>query len=633
MANPHIEHQKGYRPDIDGLRAVAVVPVVLFHAGFASYHGIPLASGGYVGVDIFFVISGFLISSIIFNDIASNRYSIVSFYARRVRRIFPALFLVYLVCLAWGTFRGIPSEVLSIRNATVASIFFVSNVYFGSKDGYFDSEVQNNPLLHTWSLSIEEQFYVFLPLIMLSIRRLPHNKKIWVLSVLTLASLCASIYMSRSSPDSAYYSLLTRSWELGIGGLVAIANLRVRTRLIGELLGISGALAIVVAVMSFDKSTEFPGYAALLPTIGAASIIIAGSSNNTIITRCLSWNSVRWIGLISYSLYLWHWPVLVISRLEGFGGRKSALIAVVICFVISWMSWRLVEQPFRNSRNKMSETDTVKWGAVAATFVALLSWGALPLNSVLLPMNDSAKAFAAFGASSSEAAMRPGTCFLTSNSNSFSYYRQDLCLRVDPERKNILLIGDSHAAQYFQAIKTQNPNANVMQATASGCLPLLGTVGETRCVRLFDFVANEFLPSNPVDAVIISARWQHGTASRAFETAKYFSRFSKKVVIIGPNEEFSTPMPRLIVKAQLLKDPTIVSRDIENETRKIDEEFLALSGGLDEGVSYVSFFKLMCDPQCPTVSTAGDPLNFDENHLSLSATIDVVRTAGLALRF
>ena len=618
-----------YRPDIDGLRSVAVIPVILFHAGFLSFHGIPLAPGGFVGVDIFFVISGFLISGVIYSEISGNSYSVFSFYARRIRRVFPALFLVYVTCLIWGTFRGVFSDIEEIRNATIASVFFTSNIYFSAHAGYFDSAIQNDPLLHTWSLSIEEQFYIILPIILLALRSLSHAVRIKALCIIVAASFSASVYLSHVYPDIAYYSLAARTWELGLGGLLAIIGIRVHSKFLAEALGVLGVLAIFIAVVYFDKNTEFPSYTALLPTLGAASIILSGSSGITLVSRLLSLKPLRQVGLISYSLYLWHWPILVVSRIEGFEGNKNALIAIAICIILSWFSWRFVEQPFRFARNKATSKRTVAFGMIAASLVIALSLGSVLLNSFLLPMNDQAKLYAEFDPKISQSAMRPGSCFLTSRYNSISFFRKDQCLNIATDRPNVLLLGDSHAAQYIEAIKILNPKANIMQATSSGCLPILNTVGERRCVDIWNLATLTFLPKNSVDLVILSGRWGRGDGSRAFGTAKYLLKFSKKVLIIGPNEEFTTMMPRAIIKASIMGDMSLVHRFENPLPREVDKEFAFLAR-LNPAIVYISFFKTMCTPVCPIFSSTGDPLDFDNNHLSLSASIDLIKKSSLS---
>jgi len=621
--------ESSYRPDIDGLRTLAVVPVILFHAGFVSLGGFKLAPGGYVGVDVFFVISGFLISRIIYSEVNNRSYSVVDFYARRVKRIFPALFVVYLACLAMGATQGIMEDAAQIRNAVVASIFFVSNIYFASHAGYFDSAIQSNPLLHTWSLSIEEQFYIIFPIILLALRKQNHQVRIAVLGVLMLVSLGASIYLTRTAPDVAYYSITARAWELAIGGLLGIVTFRQLAAWQSEALGVAGLLAILAAVVTFDKATSFPGYAALLPTLGAAAIILSGMHHRTTVARFLGCYPMRQVGLISYSLYLWHWPILVFMRQAGHNSRSDALIAIALCFVLSWLSWRFVEQPFRKAGRAVEPQTFVTGGAMAMALTVVLAVGSVPLNAVLLPMSDQARAIAQFDTEPSVKSMRAGSCFLTSESNDFSLYRKDECLSVDSKRANVLLIGDSHAAQYYEALRQGNPEANILQATASGCLPLLNTRGEQRCEALFRFITEEFLPQHKMDVIVLSGRWPKGSVDKVYATADRLREHAAKVVIIGPNIEFASEFPRVLVAADVRKEPDLVSFYASRTPRQVDKEFLSREEK-KPGVSYVSYYETMCRNGCPTFSSSGDPLLFDENHLSLSAALDFVKVAGLS---
>ena len=618
-----------YRPDIDGLRTLAVIPVILFHAGFTSLGGFKLAPGGYVGVDVFFVISGFLISRIIYAEVNSRSYSVIDFYSRRVRRIFPALFVVYLVCLALGATRGIMEDAEQIRNAVISSVFFVSNLYFAAHSGYFDSAIQSNPLLHTWSLSIEEQFYIFFPIILLALRRFSHRVRIAVLVVLMLASLGASIYLTRTVPDVAYYSFAARAWELAIGGLLGIVTFRQLAHWQSQVLGVAGLLAIFAAVLTFNKATSFPGYAALLPTLGAAAIILSGTHHQTAVARFLGCYPMRQIGLISYSLYLWHWPILVFMRQAGYGSRSDAVVAIVLCFVLAWLSWRFVEQPFRKAGRGFGPKTFVAGGAAAMVVTAFFAVGSVPLNSILLPMSEQALAIAQFDKTPSVKSMREGACFLTSQSNDFSLYRKDECLSVDATRANVLLIGDSHAAQYYEAIRQNNPDANVLQATASGCLPLLNTGGEQRCEDLFRFITEEFLPANKMDVIIISGRWREESVGKAYKTAEKLLAHAKKIIIIGPNIEFFSVFPRVLVIADTRNRPDLVEFYASRVPQQVDKAFLSHEGK-KPGVSYVSYYETMCRGGCPTISSSGDPLLYDENHLSLSAALDFVKIAGLS---
>lgn len=615
--------KQAYRPDIDGLRTVAVLPVILFHGGVLSIAGVPIAPGGYVGVDIFFVISGFLISKIIYRDINNQKYSIIDFYARRIKRIFPALFVIYIICLVMSVAFSVLDEAQQIRNAVVSSIFFISNVYFANHAGYFDNALQNNPLLHTWSLSIEEQFYVIFPLILLMLRRLSHRQRVSILVVLTVVSIGYSYYITKASPDLSYYSIFTRAWELAIGSLLAITRFRRPPDLVREILSISGFSAILTSILFYNSKTEFPGIAALLPTLGAAAIIYSGTEGKTRISQLLSWQPIRFIGLISYSLYLWHWPLLVFGRQLGFQGHLSVFVIFVLCFAISFVSWRFVEQPFRISSTRAQNKKFVLGGICTMVVTSTLALMSVPLNNLVIPVTAQGKMIAAFVNNTPQAFMRQGTCFITSKESSFSAYRKDICLREEKDKPNALIIGDSHSAQFYEPFRRVFPEYNIMQASASGCLPYFGTHGEQRCLELWDYITRKYLPEKKPEAIILIGRWTKESVIPVFATAKTLLKYTPHVYIIGPNPSYTVSLPKVLYRAAALNEPALVDSYIDYTPNDVDQAFRAHDPHLD-GVTFISYFSQMCPHRCPTFTSHKEPLLLDDNHLSLSAGLDFV---------
>lgn len=328
-----------YRTEIDGLRALAVMPVVLFHAGI---NGI---SGGFVGVDIFFVISGYLITGILYRDTIAGRYSIISFYERRVRRIFPALFTMLGITFVAGWFILLPEEMVGLGRQIVATTLFLSNMLFWRESGYFDSASETLPLLHTWSLSVEEQFYIFFPVAFSWVSRKRRDLVVVFISTIGVISFASSVILLRHQPEATFYSLPTRAWELAIGSIIAMAP--AYTGRFKEALAICGVAAILSAIIFYSPDIPFPGTAALLPCIGAALILYA--CEGTFTAKILSVAPMRWIGLISYSLYLWHWPVLVYCAFL-FGRPLTlpiAIGAIGLSILLAAASWWLVERPVR----------------------------------------------------------------------------------------------------------------------------------------------------------------------------------------------------------------------------------------------------------------------------------------------
>ena len=352
-----------YRPDIDGLRAIAIISVVFNHAGFYGF------SGGYVGVDIFFVISGFLITSQLFNEaVTRGRLRLGAFYARRVRRLMPAGFLVALVTLMLGGLfmRMTSYEQLYLARSALAMAFFSSNFYFSTlQGGYFDAPSFTLPLLHTWSLSVEEQYYLIWPLLMLLLLRLSgvkdrtenafRTRVIWTLGVMVLISFALSALTTRNYPNFAFYLLPARLWELALGGILGVAGenfYRAQRRWAG-FLALIGLALIGYAVIYFDHQTSFPGWRAIVPVIGTSALIVGTTAKDGgLVRKLLSIRPLVMIGLLSYSWYLWHWPLLSIYRIHNLGNLDLVAngYVVAVALILAWITFVLIERPIRLRR-------------------------------------------------------------------------------------------------------------------------------------------------------------------------------------------------------------------------------------------------------------------------------------------
>ncbi|MCY2975446.1 MAG: acyltransferase family protein [Planctomycetota bacterium] len=335
----------GYRPDIDGLRAVSVVAVILFHTGLAC-------PGGYVGVDVFFVISGFLITGLIVKDLEKGHFSLVDFWLRRARRILPAVFVVTLATLGLGYWLLMPYHLIQMAKSSIAQSFFASNFFFWRDRSYFNQESEWKPLLHTWSLSVEEQFYLVLPFFLYIIYR--WNKRWMFAAVLAVAS--ASFLLScrtiTASPAATFFLLPTRAWELLAGSLLVGLNRRSFSLIVSEFISIFGFLLIMTSVFTYDRNTEFPGLLAVVPVLGTMLVLLANESHVTLIEGLLSLPALVWLGKISFSLYLWHWPLLSVSRYAFDGQLSVPAIAIVLIFTLgfSWLTYSIIEQPIRRRK-------------------------------------------------------------------------------------------------------------------------------------------------------------------------------------------------------------------------------------------------------------------------------------------
>lgn len=372
VINREAVHPK-YRPDIDGLRTIAVMGVVIFHA-FPS-----MLSGGFVGVDIFFVISGYLITTIINNSIKERRFSIVDFYSRRINRIFPALILVLVTVIAFSWFVLLPSDLKALGKHVAGGMGFAQNIVLYKEAGYFDASAISKPLLHLWSLGVEEQFYLTLPILALAFSLKPRYFP-FAIVIIALASFGISLHNSYANPEAAFYLPASRAWELLIGGLIATFYIRPSLSiLLSNILSIAGTILICVAMVGIDEGMRFPGWAALAPTIGAAMIIIAGPQ--AIVNRAvLSSKPFVLIGLISFPLYLWHWPLLSIAWLIDAPGRFERLALIALAVILSVATYRLVEMPAKKfTRKGMLSVCLLLIGLVlAASGFAIYKSGGLP---------------------------------------------------------------------------------------------------------------------------------------------------------------------------------------------------------------------------------------------------------------
>jgi peptidoglycan/LPS O-acetylase OafA/YrhL len=296
-----------YRPEIDGLRALAVIPVILFHAGFSAF------SGGFVGVDIFFVISGYLITGILIRELEEQNFSIITFYERRARRILPALYFVILICVPFAWAWMLPEDLKDFFQSIVAVLFFASNVLFFTENGYFDGPSEEKPLLHTWSLAVEEQYYIFFPLLLLLLWRFGKRPVFHVLTVFALFSLVLSELTWRTNPDANFFLAHTRAWELLAGALAAFYVSKAGVKDSNTLSSI-GLIVILASIFLYDDSIPFPSIYALLPVLGTVCLILFAHPK-TMVFYLLSRPVFVGIGLISYSAYLWHQPILVFLKM------------------------------------------------------------------------------------------------------------------------------------------------------------------------------------------------------------------------------------------------------------------------------------------------------------------------------
>ena len=448
-----LTHPK-YRADIDGLRAIAVLSVVGFHA-FPSW-----VRSGFIGVDIFFVISGFLISSIIFDNLERNRFSFIEFYSRRINRIFPALMVVLAACLAFGWFMLFPDEYTQLGKHIAGGAGFVSNFLLSSENGYFDNPSAKKPLLHLWSLGIEEQFYIVWPLLLALVWK-SRRGFVAVTATIAVISFAFNIYATNKDPVAAFYSPISRFWELMLGGLLAYAVLH-KPDLIQrhkDAQSILGSLLTAIGLVFLDKESAFPGWWALLPTLGAF-LLISGGPKAWLNRHVLANKWLVFVGLISYPIYLWHWPMLSFARIvEGeIPSREIRIAAVLISMILAWMTYRLIEKPVRYGRHGMTKI------AVLCALMTSIGFAGLGvyLHAGSNFMNDIGKAQDLFEKPAhythcSAGPIKLSYCSLSSN-----------------RPPTYAIFGDSHAAHLFPGIAEQDKKDTWLLIGNYSCPPIVG---------------------------------------------------------------------------------------------------------------------------------------------------------------
>lgn len=439
-----------YRPDIDGLRAVAILPVVLFHAGLTAF------SGGYIGVDVFFVISGYLITSLILNELNVGKFSFINFWMRRARRILPALFVVVVFTLFAGWFILFPTDYKDLGRAALTQAVFSSNIYFWLKSGYFAAPSETKPLLHTWSLSVEEQYYLFIPLTLFLLTKYLNRFSERIIFLLLVVSFLVSAWSSFAYPDAAFYLPHSRAWELLMGSLLAMVIVRRKAVVqpaawVGELLSVAGLAAIIGAAMFYGKSTPFPGVAALAPCVGTAAIIWSNHDRLTYAGRVLAHPWLVGVGLISYSLYLWHWPLLAFARYSS-SKELSNISAIGIALgsvLVAWLSYRYVETPFRRGPTFRRRVVTIP---AAAAALILMFWSGAYVNATKGASGREAFQVATFDNDVRPSGQRDDLC----NEVTSVRMQYDFICRlgsVSNSKSKVLLVGDSFAAMYLKPLE------------------------------------------------------------------------------------------------------------------------------------------------------------------------------------
>lgn len=633
-----------YRPDIDGLRAIAVLAVVLFHAKVGPF------TGGYVGVDVFFVISGFLITSIVVREIESGTFSFANFYERRIRRIFPALFLVIGACLIAGWFALTPNDYKDLATSAINTAIFISNISFNRRAGYFAPAAETQPLLHTWSLAVEEQFYAIAPLALLGLLRISRSQRAAIFLALAAASLAYAAYGVHKEWSSAFYLLQSRAWELMVGMALGLGRVpRIASRATAEAMAALGLIMILAAVVGFTAATPFPGLAALLPCIGAALVIHSGGEAPATAHKVLASSPAVFVGKISYSLYLWHWPLLAFAAYElGDEFPSSIRLALIACAILlAIATWALVEQPARRRRGGASQ-QRVFGMALATMSVCLLSGYAIKkTGGAIARLPAAAQAFAR---SIPQRTDRERLCSAEPGHRASG---EPQCLLGDRKRNapSFIFWGDSHAlavADQFSRVAQSQGRKGAFVAIG-GCPPFLGleSISARRFAKCIEgsTALLHLLKRTDIRDVIMFARWavySESTGSRSEtnvsvrrfvdgdvagnraefarlfrQTVKAITTSGRRVTILAPVPELPYNLPSEVIKDMMrgkFRDYSISTRDFAQRQTFVLSLLIELDSIEDVRVLYPDH--LLCDADKCQPLEGQIPLYADDDHLS-----------------
>ena len=625
-----------YRTDIDGLRALAVMLVLIFHFDLTAG-----GKSGFIGVDVFFVISGYLITSIIKNQLDDDSFNLKVFYLKRIRRLAPSLTAILLLVMTAGATWLFPSDFIELSRQVLYSQFYIANFYFWQNINYFGLKADNIFLLHTWSLAVEEQFYLFYPLALIIIHR--HLKKyFWSILFLGLiVSFSLNMFFVTIKPEATFYLFPTRAWELLIGGLIPFINSKfIRSNAIDQLLGIAGLILIFLAVFLFDDEVRFPGYFALLPTVGAACLILAGVNRETAVSKILSLPPIVYIGKISYSLYLVHWPINVFATLQLQGNYSLSwrLAMFTLSIVLSAVIYHLIENPFRHKRvfatGKQLARGYLTVLMATATIFAIIEF----TDGIPERFPDDVVRLANF------------TNDKTPLLDECQFHDRDLSkvndyctVGMPGKNPQWLIYGDSHAWAAHSAIdkwlkKNDQSGLFVFQ---HACPPLIGIHlfrDKGNCFNFNTKIAN-FVKSQPdIKNVFLISIWRQalGGLSTSFDikptseesialfgkqfssTVKYFSNIDKNVFVWEPVPGAKGSVPNIMAQDTLTNQHSDIRFSKDEYLSEYGFFFKALNQNADLIEQSFSPSKALCNTQYCNVVIDGKPAYFDGNHMTRS---------------
>ncbi len=638
---PALQSHLAYRPDIDGLRGIAVLSVLAVHS-FPQW-----LKGGFIGVDIFFVLSGFLITGILLRSLESGHFSYREFYVRRVRRIFPALCLVLLACLVFSAVYTFPSVSRQVGSHIAAGALFLSNIMLWKEAGYFDLASEAKPLLHLWSLGIEEQFYLVWPVVVV----LLFKHKTWGLRLVCvglLASFFLNVALVAEKPIGTFFLPLTRFWELMVGALLAylmhqhsggpVAWVQQRLpahkwlrRWLADCFVLIGLAMMVVALCLIDKTDQFPGWWALLPTVGTFALL-AGGSQAWLGRNLLSQPILRFYGTISYPLYLWHWPLLSFPVALGIPLSNEVRVMILIASVVlASLTYELVEKPVRAGRHGKH---LVPMLCAALAFIGLSGWALRQTDGLLNTYPESMREIASSEFRFDYTEYRIDQCMLRLDQGPEGF--SAACMPQDQEgSKNILLWGDSHAASLYPGMVRQmglHPTGlHLAQYTAARCPPLMSAPlrSSRDCERINQFVLQK-IAAQPPKVVVLAGHWAlYGTDPAILNlhldslrdtVAELKSLGVQRVVVFGHMPTWTIPQPRILLK-QWQQSHSLPERDRDHVARaSLSTDHAVEQAMTTAGALFISPIASLCNADgCLVSLTDRDgrhAVAYDDSHLT-----------------
>lgn len=626
-----------YRADVDGLRALAVTGVIAFHA-FPS-----TLPGGFVGVDLFFVISGYLITKIIVDSLQSENFSFVEFYVRRVRRIFPALCLVLFASLALGWLILLPDEFKQFSKHLAAAATFLSNFALLREAGYFDAAADTKPLLHLWSLGIEEQFYIFWPLLLWSMWK-ARQKLLLVVSVLAVASLIASIALTTYRPNAAFYLPVSRFWELGMGGILAITagKLSVPAR-ISLPLSIAGLTAILVAFLCITPQVQFPGWIALLPTAGGAALIAAGPKGwlNRQLLCSRPW---VYLGKISYPVYLWHWVLLSFASISAIGhlGPMTRVVLVAASLILGSATFHLLEQPIRRAGMSVKPLVVAMLVILAGSALVYVKdgfKGSSPPDqlAILNYYENSLPDWKFYEREGVLKAYRDDCNFydvdayrLGKASRRLNKTISSSCYTPSGSGHTVFVWGDSHAQQLLPGLsKALPPGWQLLQVASSGCRPALILQPSGDYCEYSNWFALERIRQYRPSVVILAQDSGHSVEIFRKIANQLHDDGIERVIVVGPVPHWQPYLYKIAARRGVDGFPRRLSDGLDSTALAANTAVLKQLGR-DDPFMYVDAMSALCN-EAGCLSYVGDDVvrgltTFDYGHLSFAASEWLART-------